>query len=71
MRYIDLFVRDHPEMDVQRAIEQNCPNDFGYQDSGECYVLGGADSCRACWEREAEETSGPPWASAPTEEAEA
>ena len=55
MRYIDLFVRDHPELDAQRAIICNCPSDFGYQDSEECKVVGGADSCRACWEREAVE----------------
>jgi hypothetical protein len=55
MRNIDLLVRDHPNMNVQRAIEQNCPSDFGYQDSEECKVVGGADSCRRCWEREAVE----------------
>lgn len=55
MRYIDMFVRDHPELDVQHAIVCNCPSDFGYQDSDECKVVGGADSCRACWEREAAE----------------
>ena len=57
MRYIDLFVRDHPELDVERAVLENCPSDFGYcKKDPPC--MGGAGSwgaCRHCWEREAEE----------------
>ena len=54
MRYIDLFVRDHPELDAQRAIEQNCPSDFGYRKEDPPCAGGAASwgTCRACWERE-------------------
>lgn len=49
-----MLVRDHPELDAQRAIEQNCPSDFGYRKEDPPCAGGAASwgTCRACWERE-------------------
>lgn len=59
MRYIDLFVRDHPDMDVEKAVAVNCPQDF-WEDA-DCspeYCMDGIgvgayEACRRCWAREA------------------
>ena len=63
MRYMDLFVRDHPNLDLERAVDCNCPSDFGYQMGEELCMTPNGDpapaSCRACWEQEAEEEDSP------------
>lgn len=52
----ELFVRDHPEADLERAILETCPHDHGYKPEGGAVCLGAfLQDCRACWEREAEE----------------
>lgn len=56
MRCIDLFTRDHPDLDPERAILENCPADFGIKAPAAC----GPESadlgnCRRCWLQEAAE----------------
>lgn len=56
MRYIDLLVRDHPEMDQKWAVLENCPSDFGFCEWDPPCIGGPANvACRACWEREVPE----------------
>lgn len=53
----ELFVRDHPDQDLERAILQTCPHDFGIRAKGGNLCLTGLQlqDCRKCWEQEAEE----------------
>lgn len=58
MRFIDLFARDHPDMDPERAVIENCPSDFGYQHDELCVSRRGDPApagCPACWEQEVPE----------------
>lgn len=75
MKCREKFVQDHPYADLERVILETCPQDHGIKAVGKMPCLQDTyypgNNCRACWEREAEETSGPPLASAPTEEDEA
>ena len=63
-----LFVRDHPDADLERAMMETCPHDFGIKptEGAVCLTPPYLQDCRACWEREAEERAGQ--AAAPTEE---
>lgn len=60
MKCMELFVRDHPDQDLERAILQTCPHDFGIRPKGGDLCLTDPvqlqlQDCRACWELEAEE----------------
>jgi hypothetical protein len=59
MTFLEKFRADHPEMEDADAILGFCPEDLNYeQNRTGCKGLpaGGAEECRACWNREMPET---------------
>lgn len=55
----ELFVMEHPDQDLERAILQTCPHDFGIRaKAGDLCTSSRTlqlQDCRKCWEQEAEE----------------
>ena len=56
----ELFVMEHPDQDLERAILETCPHDFGIRPVGGDLCLADGvfrvQDCRKCWEQEAELT---------------
>ena len=66
MNLMEKLRKEHPELDIDREVEEKCPSDFGLMEDPEkdedglCSMM-----CNECWEREVEENtsstaSGPP-----------
>lgn len=51
------FVMEHPDVDLERAMLETCPQDHGIKAKGKMKCLEDPylQDCRACWEQEAEE----------------
>ena len=52
----ELFVMEHPDQDLERAILETCPHDFGIRPVGGDLCLADGvfrvQDCRKCWEQE-------------------